>query len=95
MKLLTKELEKKLRENSKKRDGIAYVKFFNPTGAGTWWVSELDDNNIMYGMAHIFENELGYTALSDIQKMKCPPYGLPIERDSSFKPTPLKDCRND
>lgn len=91
MQLLTKELEKKLRDNAKKKDGIAYAKFFNPSGAGTWWVSELDDNDVMYGMAHIFEKELGYTSLQELKMMKCPPFGLPIERDTMFKPTKLEE----
>jgi|TARA_R100000081_G_C4806595_1_gene167977 hypothetical protein len=90
MKLLTKQQETQLRNNHSKKNGIAYVKLFNPSGAGTWYLSELDENNIAYGLAEIHEKELGYTSLDELQAITTTPFGLPIERDKWFKPTPLK-----
>ena len=95
MKLLTKQQELQLKLNSKKRKPIAYVKLFNPSGIGTWYLSELDENNIAYGLACVHEKELGYVDLNELKEIKTPPFGLGIERDKWFKPTPLKDCRND
>ena len=44
MKLLTKEVLSKLpplySQDGKGRDAVAWVKFFNPTGAGSWFASE-------------------------------------------------------
>tara|TARA_R100001126_G_scaffold101185_2_gene81171 strand:+ start:899 stop:1186 length:288 start_codon:yes stop_codon:yes gene_type:complete len=95
MKLLTKQHKLQLKLNSKKRKPIAYVKLFNPSGIGTWYLSELDENNIAYGLACVHEKELGYVDLNELKEIKTPPFGLGIERDKWFKPTPLKDCRND
>ena len=46
MKLLTKELEKKLpslyEQDGKGDEAIAYAKFFDPCGSWTWYVTEYD-----------------------------------------------------
>ena len=47
MKLMTKEIEKKLpklyeTENIPVEDKVAVVKYFNPCGAGTWYGIEYD-----------------------------------------------------
>ena len=46
MKLLTKELEKKLpslyAQDGKGDEAIAYAKFFDPCGSWTWYVTEYD-----------------------------------------------------
>ena len=43
---MTKAIRKKLIANHKKQDGSkefkAVLKLFNPTGAGTWYLSELN-----------------------------------------------------
>jgi hypothetical protein len=91
MKLLTQKQEEQLRTNHKKRNGIAYVKLFNPSGSGTWYLSELDENNIAYGLCEIHEKELGYTSLDELKSIKTTPFGLPIERDKYFEPTPLEE----
>ena len=57
--------------------------------------AKLDENNIAYGLACVHEKELGYVDLNELKEIKTPPFGLGIERDKWFKPTPLKDCRND
>jgi hypothetical protein len=69
MKLLTKEIEKKLpklysQENVK--DPMVVVKFFNPTGSATWWIiegewethtedgDEYKDDFTMFGLCMLF-----------------------------------------
>jgi hypothetical protein len=91
MKLLTKAIEQKLlkspitTEESKRIPVI--VKFFNPTGAGTWYVTEgqkLEDGDWeFYGLADIHESELGYFRLSELQSFRGR-FGLGIERDLHF-----------
>jgi hypothetical protein len=90
LKLLTKQNIAQLRANAKAKKPIAYVKLFNPTGAGTWYLSELDENNIAYGVADVIEKELGYTSLDELSELKLP-FGLTIERDLYFNPTPLEE----
>ena len=93
MKLLTQQQELQLKINSKKRKPIAYVKLFNPSGLGTWWLSELDENNRIYGIAEIHEKEYGYFSLDELKEIKSQPFGLGIERDKWFKPTPLNEIK--
>lgn len=45
MKLLTKQLETrfaKIGPQSERKDPVVIAKFFNPTGAGTWYATEYD-----------------------------------------------------
>ncbi len=93
MKLLTKKLEKKLLENWEKDKGIAYVKWFNPCGGETWYVAEMNEEGICYGLACVHEKEFGYFAKSELEELTLP-FGLGIERDIHFDPTPLEECKN-
>ena len=98
MLLLTQAQKNKLVENHKAQDGTkefkAVVKLFNPTGVGTWYLSELDpESNVAFGLCQIHEYELGYVSLDELSEFKGQ-FGLGIERDKSFKPKPLDLCRN-
>ena len=91
MKLLTKEIEKKLLKNPYgSHDGEGYdakviVKFFNPCGAGTWLITEgeklTNGDWELYGYCHIHEWEWGSVLLSSLEKYRDPRFGLGIERD--------------
>ena len=101
MKLLTKAIKEKLIANHKNQDKEfskefkVVVKFFNPYGRGTWYLSELDpETNIAYGLCVLDYNELGYVSLDELSEYKGP-LGLGIERDkyfSSNKYTP-RECK--
>lgn len=90
MKLITKELEKRLCEfpfGSQEclgEDAIVVVKYFNPYGAGTWLITEAEKQKngdwLFFGYCHIFEWEWGYVMLSDLQRSGLP-FGLTLERD--------------
>ncbi|MBU0847057.1 DUF2958 domain-containing protein [Patescibacteria group bacterium] len=88
MKLLTKELEKRFAEvgsQENEKDPIVIAKFFNPTGAGTWWATEYDDpvDKIFFGYASIFgdhNDEWGYVGLNEFEGY-VGRFGLGIERD--------------
>lgn len=89
MKLLTKALKVKLLANGIKRDQdhVPVVKFFNPTGAATWLISELDaDGDQMFGLCDLGMGypELGYVSLAELSAIKVR-FGLGIERDLHFK----------
>jgi len=100
MKLITKELEKAF-ENYPigSQDGLGgkakvIAKFFNPTGVGTWLITEaskLENGDYeMFGYCHLGDDEmaeLGYVYLSQLESLKLP-FGLSVERDL-YMP---KDC---
>ena len=87
MKLLTKELEKRFAKIGKQEDiedPIVVAKFFNPTGAGTWWATEYDpERKIFFGYVSIFgdhNDEWGSFSLAELESVKGK-LGLGIERD--------------
>ena len=98
MKLLTKAIETKLIKNFKEnqininRDGNTVdfkpvVKFFNPCGAATWLITELDpDTNIMFGLCDLGMGfpEVGDVSLDELASVRLS-FGLGIERDLHFK----------
>jgi len=99
MKLLTKTIKNKLVKNAQsnlteqgisKEDTIDHkpvVKFFNPMGAATWLITELDPTNmdIMFGLCDMGFGcpELGSVSLSEMEAIRLP-LGLKIERDRFF-----------
>jgi len=101
MKLITTEIEKKLRKNPlHSTDGKpdaereVLVKFFIPWSAGTWFVLEAQEENddwLFFGLVHVHETEFGYFRLSELKSVKGP-YGLKVERDLHWIGT-LADAR--
>ena len=98
MKLLTPELEARLRENTAARydalargerepDPLPVVRFFSPVGAATWLATEIDEDGILFGLADLGFGcpELGSFALAELETVRLP-FGLGIERDLLFEP---------
>lgn len=93
MDLLTPELRAVLLANGAasatsegRHDPAPVVKWFNPVGAATWLVTEMDtDGDTMFGLADLgFQcPEMGSFSLSEIAALRLP-LGLSIERDLSF-----------
>ena len=97
MKLLTKSIESKLRDNFMwqrdelnpfhgTQDFAPVVKLFNPSGAATWLLTELDDDGVMFGLCDTGYGspELGYVSLKELSDFRGR-FGLGIERDRSFR----------
>ena len=95
MKLLTAKIKKSL-PALYSTDGIPpeekkiVCKFFNPIGAGTWYIaegSEQEDGDwLLFGHADLgYGGEWGYSLLSELQSTKLS-FGLGIERDIHFSP---------
>jgi hypothetical protein len=87
MQLLTKTLEKRFMEvgsQEMSKDPIVIAKYFNPTGAGTWYATEYyPENQIFFGYVSIFGDfcdEWGYFSLQELQDFKGR-FDLGIERD--------------
>ena len=69
----------------------ALIKLFNPTGAGTWYIAEYDpETRVAYGAAKIQEFEYGSFSMEELVAYRGR-FGLPIERDLSWTPTPLSE----
>ena len=85
MKLLTKEIERKIpalyTQEGKGDDARVYVKFFTPDSNWTWYATEFDpETGTFFGLVDGFEKELGYFTLAELETAKGP-MGLDIERD--------------
>jgi hypothetical protein len=102
MKLITKEIEKALlshplysQEGNPNPKVVA--KFFNPCGAGSWYITEgekqADGDWLLFGLCHIYDAELGYVTLSELESLQLP-FGLTIERDMYWSGT-LNDAYKD
>jgi hypothetical protein len=90
-----------LYSQEKVKDPIAYVRFFNAYGAGTWLATEFDGQDQFFGWAEIHPGmgELGYFSLRELQSLPARVGGrvIPglqgIERDTSFTPKPLSQAK--
>lgn len=95
MKLLTRELRKKLPplySTEYDPDPTVWVKFFTPDASWTWFGIEFDGSDLFFGLVEGLETELGYFSLSEIKAVRGP-MGLPIERDLYWKPRRLSEVR--
>lgn len=100
MKLLTQELVDRFQQIGRqedKSDPLIIAKFFNPTGAGTWYATEYNPSDkTFFGYVSIFgdwNDEWGYFSLTELESLKGP-YGLGIERDIYFQETPSSKVIN-
>jgi len=89
MKLLTKEIEKKLPRlysQEKVSNPRIIVKFFHPLSSWTWFVTEGDRQEdgdfLFFGLVDGYEKELGYFTLGQLEEFTI--RGLGIERDKWF-----------
>lgn len=87
--LLTKDLKERLLANGRQpdTDHVPVVKFFNPVGAGTWLITEMEpDGDTLFGLADLGFGcpELGSSSLSELTSVRLP-FGMGIERDILFE----------
>ena len=104
MQLLTKEIKEALRlfplystEDVYTSQKVFICKFFNPVGAGTWYVCEGSrtehdsDDWDFFGMVDLgMGQEWGYFRLSELKGLTLP-MGLGIERDIFFSNEPASN----
>ena len=93
-KLITKEIAKQLQEQYPKGsdfEQLVVCKFFHPFSDWKWYVMNQDpaDPNYLWGIVKGFEIETGSISLKELEDLKI--MGLPMERDTSFRPTPAKE----
>jgi hypothetical protein len=73
-------------------NGIAQVKFFTPGSSWSWYISEFDGDDLMFGLVIGHEIELGYVSLAELKSVKGP-MGLPIERDLYYQAKTLREVK--
>ena len=91
MKLITKEIERKLpalysQDGKKPEDVKIIIKFFHCLGNYTWYITEgskqPDGDWLFFGYARGDFNELGYFKLFELEKVSI--RGVKVERDMYF-----------
>lgn len=90
--IFTAAVLKALRANTKvpEVDRKPVLKVFNPYGAATWLLSELDeDGDTLFGLCDLGQGqaELGRVSLTEIVGTEVGRYKLPLERDAYFTAT--------
>ena len=99
MKLLTKSIREKMLSNGRRQEALRgtedeidffpVVKLFNPCGAGTWLLTELDPDapDIAFGLCDLGMQspELGSVLISELENVTGI-LGLGIERDRHWQP---------
>lgn len=93
MNLLTDEIRRRLpplyaTENDP--DPTIQVKLFTPWTNWTWYITEFDGIDLLFGLVDGFELEWGYSSLAELEAIRGPG-GLRIERDLYFEPTRVSD----
>lgn len=96
--LINQELKKEfalLGTQEEATDPILIAKFFNPCGSQTWYAISYDESsNCCFGfVTGMFEEELGYFSIDELESLVLPPFGLRIERDLFFKACPLSKIK--
>ncbi|MCL4354831.1 DUF2958 domain-containing protein [Patescibacteria group bacterium] len=97
MKLLTEELKRKLPKlysQEQIEDPVVVCKFFLPMTKWTWYATEFDGNDTLFGYVVGEFPELGYFSLKELEKVEGP-YGLGVERDLYFDPVRLSEVRRE
>jgi len=96
MKLFTKEIEAKAQAQYKygadMEKQVIVAKFFNPAGAGTWYLmnQDPDDPDYCWGVVDLFEIEVGSFSKFELENFRGP-FGLKIERDLYFEEVNAKE----
>jgi hypothetical protein len=94
---MTDEIRKqlpKLYSQENNPDPLIVVKFFSPYSQATWFVTEFDGEDTMFGWADLGfgEGELGYISLRELDEVH--KNGLPlVERDLYWKQVPLSKAK--
>ncbi|EQB32550.1 DUF2958 domain-containing protein [Sphingobium ummariense] len=75
-----------LKGTSRERDFEPVCKLFLPWTAGTWLLTELDDDGLAFGLCDIGHGmpEVGYVSMDEIYAVKGPG-GLRVEQDLQWR----------
>jgi hypothetical protein len=96
MELFTKEIKEKAKSQyplgAEMENQMIVAKFFNPAGAGTWYLMNMDpeDEDYCWGIVDLFEVEMGSFSKSELENFNGF-LGLGIERDLYFETINAKE----
>lgn len=96
MLLITKEILKKTpalyaTEEIPLKEKVVTAKFFTPWSNWTWYMVEFNpETNTAWGLVDGLEKEWGYFSIDELKSVRGP-FGLNIERDIHFDPTPVSE----
>lgn len=98
MKLMTKAIEKKLpalrSQDGLGKKAVAHLKLFGG-GRFTFYATEYDGDDTFFGylISPLGEDcdEFCYFSRAELEALRFPPFGLPIERDMYFESRPLDE----
>ena len=93
MKILTQEILNAFKKqghtgNKSAKDIKIILKIFNPYGGQTWYIYEMDDDDVCWAFVNLGDREMaecGTVSMSELLDFRGM-FGLPIERDKFFKP---------
>ena len=71
-------------------EAVAPVKYFTPDANWTWYATEFDGDDYLFGLVSGFEVEYGYFTLSELESVRGG-LNLPIERDLHYEPKTLQE----
>lgn len=74
-------------QDGKGMNALVYVHYFSPMAGYDFWATEFDiHTGEFFGMARLFEAELGYVTAQELCSTG------KVERDLYWTPKPLKEC---
>ncbi len=80
-------------QDGKGDEAVVFAKWFCPWSHWYWFATEMDqETGEFFGLVYGHECELGYFSMEELKSLKGP-FGLYIERDQHFDPTPLSKVR--
>ena len=79
-------------QEAKGMEARAVAKFFTPDSNYTWYATEFDGDDTLFGLVVGEEAELGYFSLSELEAIRGPLH-LPVERDLYFEPKTLAELK--
>ncbi len=98
MKLLTQGIRKrlpKLYATENEKDPVVQVKLFCVWNNWTWYVTEFDGEDVLFGLVDGFEREWGYFNLSKLESLRGPLGVKAVERDLHFRPVAVSRLKED
>jgi hypothetical protein len=96
MKLITKEIEKKMpaigmTDGKSTSEIMVHLKIFDPCGSWTWYATEYEpESGLCFGLVDGHVPELGYFNLKELAEVKGL-LGIGMERDQWWDSTPLSE----
>lgn len=100
MGLITEALKKRFAEVGEQRDtsiddNLIIAKFFAPGHSATWYAAAYypDDNTCFGYVTGLAYDEWGYFSITEIEALKIPPFGLPVERDEHFEEITFRELK--